>query len=349
MVSFVILSLWSFSQENQLVNSNDTLSTDLFDSHDIMEITLIADYKELFEEIKKDSDTVYHRATAIYRKTDGSLDTVKCKVKPRGNFRRNPEHCAFPPLFVKFSKKRSEGTPFADLKKLKLVTHCSNSQKIFDQYVLREYLVYRTYNLITDSSFRVRLARVTYIDEHGEMDQITRFGFFIENDNQMAERIGGEIIKVKNIYQDRLNYDLTGKMVMFEYFVGNPDWSVPLLHNFKIVQSSPFELPVAVPYDFDYCGVVNAKYASPAEELNIGSVTERIFRGFCREKEEFEDIFVFFENRKEDIYNLYYNLEPLNEKSLKWSINYYTKFYEIIDDPKMVKQQFLKACWKNRE
>ena len=112
LVSFVILSLWSFSQESQLVVSNDTPGTGLFDSHDIMEITLIADYKELFEEIKKDSDTVYHRATAIYRKTDGSLDTLKCKVKPRGHFRRNPEHCVFPPLFVKFIKKKSEGTPF---------------------------------------------------------------------------------------------------------------------------------------------------------------------------------------------------------------------------------------------
>jgi len=338
-----------FSQDNIDTLSVTSKTKGLFDTFEILEITLITDFSDMIKEIRDDSDTLYHKAVAIYKTENGTYDTVKCEIKPRGNYRRNPEHCAFPPLFVKFSKKKSVGTPFEGLKKLKLVTHCSNTNKVYEQYVLREYLVYRTYNVITDSSFHVRLAKVTYIDTENKKESMTKFAFFIENDNQMANRMGGDIIKVKNIHQDRTNYDLIGKMSLFEYLVGNPDWSVSLLHNIKIVQTSPFELPIAVPYDFDYCGVINTSYAAPSQELNIGSVTERIYRGFCREESEFEKLFTFFESKKQEIYDIYYNLEPLNEKSLNWSIKYYDKFYETINDPKEVKKEFLNACWESRK
>ncbi|MCK4678124.1 MAG: hypothetical protein KAT48_08345 [Bacteroidales bacterium] len=321
----------------------------LFENHEIIEMTIKADFKTIFKEIREERDSAYHKGVVYYKTINNTIDTIKINLKPRGNFRKSPDHCAFSPLFIKFSKKQSKNTPFEGLKKLKLVTHCNNSKKIYEQYVLKEYLVYRTYNVMTDSGFHVRLARITYIDESGKSKDLIKYGFFIENDNQMAERLGGKIIKIKNINQDRTNYKLVNLMAVFLYMVGNPDWSVALLHNIKIVQTTPFELPLAVPYDFDYCGVVNTSYAAPAEVLGIDAVTERIFRGFCRSEEEFQSTFDIFRDKKEEIYNLYKNLEPLNEKSLKWSLNYYDKFYETINNPKKVKDDFLKKCWPNRE
>ncbi|MCK5838642.1 MAG: hypothetical protein KAG99_02280, partial [Bacteroidales bacterium] len=260
----------------------------LFDSHEIIDMTIKADFNAIFKEIREERDSAYHEGVVYYKTANNTIDTINIDLKPRGNFRKSPEHCGFPPLFIKFSKKQSKNTPFEGLKKLKLVTHCNNSKKTYEQYVLKEYLVYRTYNVITDSGFHVRLARITYIDESGKSKNLTKYGFFIENDKQMAERLGGKIIKIKNIHQDRTNYKLVNLMAVFLYMVGNPDWSVSLLHNIKIVQTSPYGLPLAVPYDFDYCGVVNTSYAAPAEVLGIAAVTERIFRGFCRSEEEFQ-------------------------------------------------------------
>lgn len=320
----------------------------LFSSHDLLEMTLSTDFKNMFREIRDDADTVFHDGTAVYKRPDGSWDTLGAEIRPRGNYRRDPSHCVFPPLSVKFNKKDSKDTPFEDLKRLKLVTHCSNSEKIYEQYVLREYLVYRIFNVLTDTSLRVRLARITYIDTEGDMDTLQRFTFFIENDNQMADRIGGKIIETKNIHQDRTDQKHTDLLEVFMYMVGNPDWSVSVQHNVKIIQISPFLEPIAIPFDFDYCGIVNTNYAAPADELNIASVTQRVFLGFCRTKEEFEACFDLFRSKKEEIYALYRDLPYLDERSLNWSLRYIDKFYEIIDDPKMVQKEFLKTCWPPR-
>lgn len=331
-------------QISQKSDANDFLKSD-----EIFTLTLITDFKNIFTEIKKQSDTVYHNGMVLYTLNDDIIDTVKVKVKPRGTYRKDPKHCAFPPLFVKFSDKQTKNTPFEDIGRLKLVTHCSNTQQVFDQYVLREYLVYKIYNLLTDSSFHVRLLSITYKDIEGNMEPITRYGFFIEDEDLMAPRIGGKIIEIKNIHQDRTNYNLINLLALFEFMVGNPDWDVSLQHNIKIVQTSPFELPLAVPYDFDYCGIVNTKYAAPAEELNISSVTERVFRGFCRTPEEFAMTFNKFRSLKEQIYNLYGNLQPLDEGSRYWSLKYLDQFYEIIDSPIKVKKEILDTCWPNRK
>jgi hypothetical protein len=340
------------SKSDSLVSPQITQKVDVnnfFKADEILSLTLISDFKNIFTEIKKQTDTVYHNGIVIYTLNNDIIDTVKVKVKPRGTFRKDSKHCAFPPLFMKFSDKQTKNTPFQGLGRLKLVTHCSNTQQVYDQYVLREYLVYKIYNLLTDSSFYVRLSNITYKDIEGNMDPITRYGFFIEDEDLMAARIGGKILEIKNIHQDRTNYNLINLLALFEFMVGNPDWDVSLQHNIKIVQTSPFELPLAIPYDFDYCGIVNTKYAAPAEELNISSVTERVFRGFCRTPEELEITFDKFRSLKEQIYDLYHKLQPLDEDSRNWSLKYLDQFYEIIDSPLKVKKEILDTCWPNRK
>jgi hypothetical protein len=358
-IFLVLLFIASNSISQSLISGSDSLVNpqispqadvnDFFKSDEILTLTLITDFKNIFTEVKKQSDTIYHNGIILYTLNDDIIDTVKVKVKPRGTYRKDPKHCAFPPLFVKFSDKQAKDTPFKGLDRLKLVTHCSNTQQVYNQYVLREFLVYKIYNLLTDSSFRVRLLNITYKDAGSDMEPITRHGFFIEDEDLMAARIGGKIIEIKNIHQDRTNYNLINLLALFEFMIGNPDWDVSLQHNIKIVQTNPFELPLAVPYDFDYCGIVNTKYAAPAEELNISSVTERVFRGFCRTQEEFEMTFDKFRSSKEQIYNLYRNLQDLDEDSKNWSFKYLDQFFEIMDSPIKVKKEILDTCWPNRK
>ena len=64
-----------------------------------------------------------------------------------------------PPLFVSFGDETARGTLFEGQTMLPLTTHCRDSSS-YEQYVLKEYLAYRIYNLLTDKSLRVRLARV---------------------------------------------------------------------------------------------------------------------------------------------------------------------------------------------
>jgi hypothetical protein len=62
--------------------------------------------------------------------------------------------------------------------------------------------------------------------------------------------------------------------------IGNTDWSSSGQHNMKTIQLQTGTIPLA--YDFDMTGLVNAPYATVNEALSISSVTERLYRGYCR-------------------------------------------------------------------
>ncbi len=68
-------------------------------------------------------------------------------------------------------------------------------QDIFEQYLLMEYLVYQMYNQISDHSFRTRLLKITYTDSAQKYEPVEKIppGFLIEDEDMMAERLGGEI------------------------------------------------------------------------------------------------------------------------------------------------------------
>ena len=63
------------------------------------------------------------------------------------------------------------------------------------------------------------------------------------------------------------------KMAVFEYLIGNTDWSVSIFT--KLIASDSLSLPNAVPYDFDHAGIVSAPYPKPAEARQLISVRER--------------------------------------------------------------------------
>ena len=241
--------------------------------------------------------------------------------------------------------RNTTNTIFEGQDKIKLVTHCRDKRKIFEQYILQEYLLYKIYNLFTDFSFRVRLVHITYIDTEGKFKPIKKYGFFIENANDMAERNGGTITKIKNLPQTKTNYDLMTLLCVFQYFVGNTDWSVPALHNIKLIQPDiPFQAPAAVPYDFDFCGVINTFYASPDTLLDILSVKKRLFRSSCRTIEELQKVFDCFVDHKDEIHNLYYDLGLIEEKYINNTIRYYDRFYSIISKPRLIRKEFIRSC-----
>lgn len=137
-------------------------------------------------------------------------------------------------------------------------------------------------------------------------------------------------------------------MAVFEYLIGNTDWSIQYLQNIKLVAKDSLDVATAVPYDFDYSGIVGSSYATPPEILELASVQERRYRGYCiRNMSDFNETIELFNRLKNDIYNLYNNCKLIEEKYRKNTIGYLDKFYSTINDPQSLAKEFGYPCNKN--
>ena len=77
--------------------------------------------------------------------------------------------------------------------------------------------------------------------------------------------------------------DLEGKDLalayLFEYLIGNLDFSFNGLHNTELLATTDGRvLPVA--YDFDFSGAVNTSYAVPPPDYGVPNVRTRKFMGY---------------------------------------------------------------------
>ena len=130
----------------------------------------------------------------------------------------------FPPLKVYFDKEKMKGTEFRGIGSLKLVTYCQTHTK-YEQYYIKEFLIYRIYNLITDLSFRVKPLKVDYRESDGNKKPLTRFSFLIEDIDDVAKRNDLKKLTLPKVSPKNLHSVETSYMTMFEYMVGNLDWA----------------------------------------------------------------------------------------------------------------------------
>ncbi len=309
----------------------------LFGSDDVLEIQLKTDLKHLLKTSKSEE---YQEGELT---VNGKTYTIR--LKARGNYRR--ENCAFPPIMLNFKKSQFEDKSYNQLKKLKLVNACK-MQSRYEQYILKEYLIYRTLNLLTDKSFKVRLLRITYTDSKGKMKSITRYGFVIEDEYMMARRLNGFIIKQKGLNPTLTNNEQLALISVFQYMIGNTDWEVANLQNVKLLRINDITepAPYVTPYDFDYTGMVNAEYAIPAPVLGIESVRERLYWGKCLPEAPVRKAVQQFLEKKDAIYDLYENFDLFTPATKKECLNYLDSFYKIISDEKRWKNIFMKQCRK---
>jgi len=313
----------------------------LFSAHEILNVSLRADFKSILDDVGDDRRE--HLAFLEYADGNDTL-VFNIKIETRGNFRRDPENCAFPPLRINFKKSQVKGSIFEGLDKVKLVTHCRPKSRAYRQYVMGEYLVYRVFNILTDTSFRVRPFNISYVDVPSGKRSEESFAFFIEPDDALEDRLELEETKQKYFLQDSTRYDHVSLLAMFQYFVGNTDWAVSTLHNIKLFKPENSNRPYAIPYDFDWCGVINAVYARPLERFEIESVSDRYFRGYCRTREQLENQFDYFRSKKDEIYRLYENFEPLRKRQRRNALAYYDDFYKSIQREELIRLEFMENC-----
>jgi hypothetical protein len=278
--------------------------------------------------------------TLSYSKTDGSKMEIPVEVKTRGHFRKLKGNCSYPPLLIQFPKTGVHtATIFREQNKLKLVMPCSG-----DEYIIREWLVYKLYNLITPKSFRARLVRVQLEDNRNKKLPAPFYGILLEEEKQMAKR-NFCIAVEKKIQPKQTNPDAFLMMALFQYLVGNTDWSVQFLQNIKLIAKDSVSAPYPVPYDFDHAGIVNTPYALPTEGLEMVSVRQRRFRGYCVQNQAlFEPVIAHYNRLKKDIYSLFTGCELLDAKYIKSTRLYLDEFYETIYNAKEWKKEFAYPC-----
>ena len=310
----------------------------LFSSHAVIELTIETDYGRLRGDRTQDSEY----RPAILRMTDdeGVARTIDIAVKTRGRFRL--ENCRFPPIRVDLPSSLLGGTVFDGQDRIKLVSHCRD-RNVDEQNLLEEYLVYRSYNFLTDESFRVRLARITYADGADDDDPVVRYAFFLEEAEAMAERLGAQYMEVARASAADFSAEEAVRFSVFQYMVGNTDWSMTEFHNAEILLSAE-GVNVPVPYDFDWTGLVSARYARPDARLRIRTVRDRLYRGFCRPGFDFSAVYAQFIEIRTELEALYSNQQGLEQDNRRDAVAYLADFYEDIESPRRARDRLEENC-----
>jgi len=329
------------AQESAMRTLIDTtcLSDALFESDEVFGICLKGNLRKLFND--RMGETSYHPMFMSYIMPNGETDSLNISIKTRGHFRRKRENCKIPPLLLHFDSVQIQSNDlFAGQDKIKLVTPC-----VDHKYVLREYLLYKVYQLISENSFHARLIKLCFEDSIKGKKTEDQYGILLENHNLMADRLQAQLFKRVNTKPQKIIRQEFLNMAVFQYLIGNTDWSIQYLHNIKLISAINKPGLIPIPYDFDLAGLVNAPYAKPAEELRMVSVRQRRYRGYCiKDMREFQPTFKLFNKLKTAIYAIYTDNPLLEEKYIKQSLKYLDEFYQTINSPKKAAKAFQYPC-----
>jgi hypothetical protein len=282
----------------------------------------------------------------------GTAQPLAVTLSPRGITRRASDVCDFPPLKVRFTSRPPADSIFAGQKSLKLVAFCRKAES-FQQYVLLEYAAYRMFNLLSPASFRVRLAQIDFVNDDGR-PYITRYGFFVEDLDDVARRNGMYEAKLPDLIPiNSLSPHHAALYAMFQDMVANHDWSMragpkgeECCHNAKMIAPARGVAAgvVPIPYDFDFSGLVNAPYATPPDQLHISSVRQRQYRGYCMHEAQAYEVAAQMRAAKPQMLAVLSSTPGLEAKTIQRATDYLGDFFDQIQSNDTVKAKVLKTC-----
>jgi hypothetical protein len=261
-----IFSFWVLAGLGNAVLAQDA-KTSVFQSLTVKEgakITLEMDLTALMGN-KKTSTYFPAKLTA----DDGKVWEIE--VKARGKYRRKV--CQLPPIKLKFKKKSLIAGGLDTLNEIKLVLPCFESSD-GDELIVKEYLTYRMFELLTDACVKARLIKLTITDTHiGKKHNV--FAILLEDEEETCKRLKGTVSEAYGMPTDSLLTNQAALVSMFEYMIGNTDWDVSMIRNVRTIKSPDSGKIILIPYDFDFSGLVSAPYASPSSESGLRNVRER--------------------------------------------------------------------------
>jgi len=266
------------------------------------------------------------------------------KISRKGNYRNDKRHCSLPCIGVNLPSKRTFGTMWAGTDKFSIVLPCLSEDDTTSDKAVLEYIAYEIYTLIGQVHFKVRPCRVSLLDTTGKLIVKSVRGFILEDPKEMATRNNGKILKVHNIHPNFTEPETMLKLAVFQFLIANTDWSVKALHNIVLVSLSG-SAPVAVPFDFDYSGLVDAPYAVPAGHLPISDVKERFYNGYCRSDSEVRQVAKYFQEKRTEILSIL-QTPLLSDAERVKAIGFLELFFAGLADEKWVNRRFIEGCRK---
>ena len=314
----------------------------LFRSQAPLELTITTNLKDFLKE-RDSTKLARHNGELVYKDDAGATVTLPVLVRARGHYRRMAKTCDFPPLWMEVRKGAPKGNVFSSAGRVKIATNCRPKNAEYEQYVLQELFLYRAYSALTDTSLRTRLARITYKDSSARVPDVTSWAFFIENHESLADRTGTKILAAKGALFDDLVPDMLGLVGVWQYFIGNTDWSIAGQHNMFLLQDTTGRvMPVA--YDFDWSGAIDARYAFPDPRFKMSSVTIRLYRGECRDEKGFAPVLARFLDKRAAIDSIYATLPQLSADKTKRMRSYFDEFWKLAANPKAAAREFKDGC-----
>jgi len=243
------------------------------------------------------------------------------------------------------------GTPFEGRENLRLVTPC-RLRGFYDKYTMLEYLVYKSYGVIAEPALRVRLAQVSFYDSEKPARDQTGYAFFIEDIGRAAARRGQVWLDIQSQRTSDLNPAQLTLMTLFQYMVGNTDWSAitgqpehRCCHNVAVFGQEGVDLNTVMPFDFDQTGLVNPPYAAPPDpSLGIRRLTDRRYRGLCKYNDELPGAIAVFNSKRPELEALFSREDLPYPKDREQAVKYIRDFYKTINNPKTLDSKIIRNC-----
>ena len=325
---FCLLSLLSIGA----VEAQEEISFfDLLSEDELIEVRLTTDLKKL---VRNKMETGYQDGDFHFLSGPLAGTSYAVKIRPRGNMRK--QVCYYPPIKIKFSKE--SGLRF---RKIKWVNVCRDNRKM-EQLLLKEFLIYKLYQQLTDYAYEVRLFKVSYHKASDQDPLMEHYAFALEPEKELNHRTGTKSVKptlIRPRILERRSYIIT---TLFEYLIGNMDWSVTNKHNVSFAVNRELQEIHVIPYDFDYSGTVNAGYAVPPKHINVDKVTNRHNMAHCMTEEELYWGLDYFNGHKEQILTIIQDFPFLDQKEQKTMHGYIESGFKQLSRKKDMARVFTK-------
>ncbi len=317
----------------------------LFDSVDVLEITLNGPFARIDDERDKDQE---YPGTLSYLDDTGEQVILDLDLSVRGNWRLRKANCSYSQLWLDLKRSQTPGTLFENQNRLKLVVQCRGRDN-FAGFVEKEYLGYKIFEELSEFNYDTRFLQVNYIDTEEEGNNRSNVAFFIEHQNRLAEKFNMEEVELNAVFYGEINSLQASIVGLFMFMIGNTDFSIAqaqegdeCCHNVKLLVKEPREY-FPIPYDFDSSGFVEASYAAPPS-FDIRNSRERLFRGYCAHRESIADAIAVFMNSRDEIEEIIGGSRHLNDRGIRRSQGFIDDFYDVIGNEQQIERQIFDKC-----
>jgi len=318
----------------------EQISGSLFDNTEILALRIESDFTHL--EATKESEE-YQPALLRVKYGDSLYMRKKVEIRARGNSRK--KYCDYPPFKIRFGQTGFAISEFSRVSDLKVVSQCHPSP-VYESYLLKEYLAYRVYQMLSPMSYRTRLARITYVDTGKKGKSWEQYGFLIEDDEMVEKRLDLVEVNRPEDRMARIDPDNLARVSLIQYLLGNVDWNVNSGHNIKYFQrsSDPQDTVFILGYDFDLTGFVDPAYGVPKASLNMTRMQDRRFIGCEIPEKTLWKNFQYLIRQKEPILELIEGFDLLPYEKGRDISSFLKTAFSLEKKEKRKERELIKKC-----